>query len=55
MSRDVDRVIDYIRNLERERFLPPVMAQVMVDRLNSPPTDEEIERASRTVRARVLR
>jgi hypothetical protein len=45
MARDVDRVIDYVRELEREHFLPPVMAQVMVDRLDTPPTSEEVERA----------
>jgi hypothetical protein len=45
MARDVDRVIDYVRELEREHFLPPVMAQVMVDRLDTPPTNEEVERA----------
>jgi hypothetical protein len=49
MTRDVDRVIDYVRELERERFLPPVMAQVMVDRLDPPPTGAEIEQAAKKV------
>lgn len=43
MSRDVDRVIVYVRNLERERFLPPVMAQVLVNRIDPPPSTEELE------------
>jgi hypothetical protein len=55
MARDVDRVIQYVRDLERERVLPPVMAQVMVDRLDHPPTGDEIEAAAAKVRTRVLR
>jgi hypothetical protein len=52
MSRDVDRVIEYVLELERERFLPPVMAQVMVERLDPAPTRDEIERAATVVRGR---
>jgi hypothetical protein len=52
MSRDIDRVIDYVRELERERFFPPVMAQVIVNRLDPPPAQHEIERARAEVGAR---
>jgi hypothetical protein len=52
MSRDIDRVIGYVRDLERERFLPPVMAQVIVNRLDPPPAQHELDRASAEVRAR---
>lgn len=45
MARDIDRVIEYVRDLERERFLPPVMAQVVVNRLDVPPTQAELDRA----------
>jgi hypothetical protein len=45
MCRDVYRVIDYIRNLKRERFLPRGrwLPSCMVDRLNSSLTDERLD------------
>jgi len=55
VARDIDRVIDYVRELERERVLPPVMAQVIVDRLDPAPTEEETELAAAKVRAKILR
>jgi hypothetical protein len=49
MARDIDRVIEYVRDLERERFLPPVMAQVIVDRLDQAPTQDELDHARQKV------
>jgi hypothetical protein len=49
MARDIDRVIEYVRELERERFLPPIMAQVIVNRLDPPPSPEELDRAKAEV------
>jgi hypothetical protein len=55
VARDIDRVIEYVRELERERVLPPTMAQVIVDRLDPAPTEDELERAADKVMAGVLR
>lgn len=46
MARTIDDVIDYVRHFDR---LPPVMKQVVINRLDPEPTEEEIERAARQV------
>ena len=46
MARDVDRIIDYVN---RQTDIPPVHRQVMVNRLDPAPTQEELDRASAQV------
>jgi hypothetical protein len=46
MARDIDRVIEYVNGLLE---LPPVMKRVIINRLNDPPTPEELERAKQEV------
>lgn len=46
MSRDVDQVIRYVMSLTH---LPLVQRQIMVNRLDPRPTQDEIERASEQV------
>lgn len=42
MARVIDRVIDFVRALD---YIPPVQRQVIVNRLDQPPTREELDRA----------
>lgn len=43
MSRDIDRLLDYVRDIE---WLPPVHRQVVIDRIDvGPPTDAELRQA----------
>lgn len=46
MARDVDRIILYVRE---QTDIAPVQRQVMVNRLDPPPTQEELDRASAQV------
>lgn len=46
MARDVDTVIEFIR---RQNYIPPVLRQVMVSRLDPAPLQEEIEAAKAIV------
>jgi hypothetical protein len=52
VSRDIDRIIEYVRNLDRW-FIPPVHRQVIINRIegDGPPTDEELARAKAQVDA----
>lgn len=44
MARDVDRVLDFIRT---QAYIPPIHRQVMLDRLEKPPTNLELEAAKK--------
>lgn len=46
MARDVDTVIAFIRN---QSYIPPVHRQVMVNRLENPPSKEELDEAKAIV------
>jgi hypothetical protein len=47
MSRDIDRLLDYVRDLD---WLPPVHRQVVINRIDAgPPTQEELDRAAAQV------
>lgn len=46
MSRDVDRVIDYIKTIDD---IPPVHRQIMINRLDPPPSKEELALACEQV------
>lgn len=46
MARDIDRLIEYVRTLD---YLPPVLQQVVVNRLDPEPTQDEIDRAREQV------
>jgi len=46
MARDVDRVMDYVHHM---LDVPPVHRQVMLNRLDPPPTQEELDRAREQV------
>lgn len=48
MSRDIDRILDYVRNAD---YIPPVHRQVIVNRIegDGPPTREELNRAHEQV------
>lgn len=42
MARDVDTVIEFIKN---QSYIPPIHRQVMANRLENPPTQEELDKA----------
>lgn len=42
MARTIDRVIDYIRGLDTSGGMSPTMKQVLVNRIEKPPSDEEL-------------
>lgn len=42
MSRDVDRIIEFVNEITD---IPPVYKRVLVNRIDPPPTQEELERA----------
>jgi hypothetical protein len=45
--RDIDRLLDYVRDLD---WLPPVHRQVVINRIDAgPPTQEELDRAAAQV------
>lgn len=44
--RDIDRVIEFIR---RDSRIPPVHKQVLIDRIEQPPTRQELDAAARIV------
>lgn len=46
MARDVDTVINFIR---QQSYIPPVHKQVMISRLDTPPTREELDEAKAIV------
>lgn len=46
MARDIDQVINYIREIT---YIPPVMKQVIINRLDVPPTKAELEQAAKEV------
>jgi hypothetical protein len=49
MARTIDRVIDYIREMDPSGGMSPVRRQVMIARLQDPPTKEELDEARRVV------
>lgn len=51
MARTIDRLIDYIREMDGSGGLSPVMKRVLIDRIEQEPTPAEIERARQAVRA----
>ncbi len=44
--RDIDRLIDYVKDSE---WFPPVHRQVLINRIEVPPTADELERAAAQV------
>lgn len=46
MARDIDTIINYVKGLD---YIPPVMKQVIVNRLDPPPSKTEIETAKEQV------
>jgi len=46
--RDIDRLIEFIQECDR---IPPVHKRVLINRIESPPTREELDRAAAEVRA----
>ncbi len=50
MSRDIDRIIDYVRNLPAG-FISPVHRQVIINRIegDGEPSREELDRAGEQV------
>lgn len=46
MARDVDTIIEFIR---RQDYIPPVHRQVLVNRIDPPPTQAELDRAKEQV------
>lgn len=46
MARDVDRIIEYVRSVD---YIPPVLKQVLVNRIDPPPTRDELDRAHEQV------
>lgn len=45
MSRTIDRVIEYVRGMDSAGGMSDTIKQVIVNRLESEPTDDEIKRA----------
>lgn len=46
MARDVDTIIEFVR---KQSYIPPVLRQVMIGRLDPAPTREEIDAAKAIV------
>lgn len=47
MARDIDRLIEYIKR--EADYLPPVSKQVIINRLEPQPSQEEIDIARKTL------